>query len=97
MSEMSDEARRLDGNAAAGVLSEIFAHEMTSAESTCGGCGRSAPLGGLMLYGSPVGTILRCPSCDRVLLRINQVREEYWLDMRGMTVLRVRTRARGEG
>lgn len=89
---MNDEPLRLDGNAAAGFLTEIFALEMTSAQSTCAGCGQTGPLGSLLLYGGEMGTILRCPSCDRVMLRI--VRDhrqggQYWMDMQGMSMLRI--------
>lgn len=88
----SDDALRLDGNAAAGVLAEIFGHEMTSAESTCAHCGRTSPLASLMLYGGQVGTVLRCPTCDGVQLRVVSVPERgghYYLDLRGMSLLRI--------
>jgi hypothetical protein len=86
---MSDEPLRLDGNAAAGLLSEIFALEMTSAQSTCAHCGRTGPLGTLLLYGGEMGTILRCPGCDHAQMRINRVRGQYWMDMQGMAMLRL--------
>lgn len=89
---MGDEALRLDGNAAAGMLSEIFTHEMTSAQSTCAQCGRTMPMGSLMLYGGQIGTVLRCPTCDAVLMRMVYVPErggQYWMDMRGMSSLRI--------
>lgn len=88
-SDMSDEALRLDGNAAAGLLAEIFTFEMTSAEGTCAHCKRSGPLGTLLLYGGEMGTVLRCPTCDGVQLRIMRNHGRYWLDMRGMTVLTI--------
>ena len=84
-----DEALRLDGNAAAGVLAEIFVMEMTSAQVTCAQCGRTGPLGSLLLYGGQVGTVLRCPTCDSVELRIARIHGQYWMDMRGMSMMRV--------
>ena len=90
-SEMSEESLRLDGNAAAGVLEEIFAFEVTSAQSTCAGCGRTAPLGALLLYGGQMGIILRCPACEGVELRVarhGSQEGQYWIDMRGMASLR---------
>ena len=36
---MRDNDLRLDGNAAGGLLNEIFPFEMTAAEATCAGCG----------------------------------------------------------
>ena len=36
---MQTEEMRLDGNAAGGVLREIFARDVTAALARCGGCG----------------------------------------------------------
>jgi DNA-directed RNA polymerase subunit RPC12/RpoP len=56
---------RLDGNAAAGTLGQVFSFEVTTAEYACGGCGRTGMLGGAMVYEvRELGTIVRCPSCD---------------------------------
>jgi hypothetical protein len=88
----SDEARRLDGNAAAGILSEVFTHDMTSVQTTCASCGRTGPMGSLMLYGGQVGVVLRCPTCDQVQMRMVHVPErggQYWMDMRGMSSVRI--------
>lgn len=92
LSDVSGEPFRLDGNAAAGVLEEIFTFEVTSARSTCAGCGRTSPMGALLLYGGEMGIVLRCPACDRVELRVARhggQEGQYWIDMRGMTTLRV--------
>jgi uncharacterized protein DUF6510 len=93
MSDMSGEnvqMYHLDGNAAAGVLAEIFAFDMTTAQCTCAGCGHIAAVGGLRLYGGQMGIVLRCPSCDCVQMRIVAVPSgegRYWLDMRGIALL----------
>lgn len=90
MTETSDESRRLDGNAAAGVLGQIFTFEVTSAQSTCAGCGKTAPLGALLLYGGEMGIVLRCPSCGRAELRLARLGgqgDRYMIDMRGMRTL----------
>jgi hypothetical protein len=83
-------AQRLDGNAAAGVLRELFALEMTTALGTCGHCGKSGPIGELMLYGGEIGVVLRCPGCDHLLVCITHTPHGYWLDMRGLQILRIR-------
>jgi hypothetical protein len=44
---------RLDGNAVAGSLHEVFAVEMTTAIGTCGGCGAAGPVGAAHLYRAP--------------------------------------------
>ena len=89
-SNVSDESLRLDGNAAAGMLEEIFTFEVTSAHCTCAGCGRTAPLGALLLYGGEMGIILRCPACGRAELRVARhggQKGGFWIDMRGMKTL----------
>ena len=89
MSDVSDESLRLDGNAAAGLLAEIFPFEMTSAQSSCAGCGQIRPVGALMLYGGEMGMVLRCPSCDQVQMRMVRAHGRYMIDMRGITLLQI--------
>jgi hypothetical protein len=86
---MQDNNLRLDGNAAGGLLNEIFPFEMTAAEATCGGCGTARLIGELMLYRHGMGTILRCTACDQVLIRITHIRGCYRLDLSGMSCLRI--------
>lgn len=86
---MKDNDLRLDGNAAGGLLNEIFPFEMTSAEATCGGCGAMKPIGELMLYGHKMGTILRCAGCNTALIRITHIRGCYRLDLSRMSHLRI--------
>jgi hypothetical protein len=67
---MQTEETRLDGNAAGGMLREVFTNEMTAALATCAGCGARGPVGELLEYGQSMGIILRCPGCDAAVLRI---------------------------
>jgi hypothetical protein len=79
---------RLDGNAAAGTLGEVFSFEVTTAEYACGGCGRTGRLGGAMVYEvRDLGTILRCPGCDNALIRLAHVRGRHFVDMGGIRYL----------
>ena len=87
--EMADENRRLDGNAVAGLLGEIFRFEMTTARDTCAGCGEQGYLGQAMVYAHGMGTIVRCAGCDNPLIRVTSIRGEYRVDTRGLRVLRV--------
>ena len=86
---MKDSNLRLDGNAAGGLLNEVFPFEMTAAEATCGTCGTIRPIGELMLYRHGMGAILRCAGCDTALIRITHIHECYWLDLSGMSCLRI--------
>ena len=78
---------KLDGNAAAGVLQEIFAVEVTSATGTCDSCGAVEAVGALAVYAYAPGTVLRCPHCDAVLMRIVTDGTRYWVDLKGVRSL----------
>ena len=80
---------KLDGNAAAGILQEIFPFEMTSVQATCTGCGLNGAVGTLAVYMNSMGTVVRCPACDTVLMRVVHAKGQYWLDMRGVRVLQI--------
>ena len=84
---------KLDGNAAAGILQEIFPFDMTLVQATCTGCGATDVIGALAVYMHGMGTVVRCPSCDTALIRIAQTRGRNFLDMRGVRVLRIDVKA----
>ncbi|MEO8906658.1 MAG: DUF6510 family protein [Microbacteriaceae bacterium] len=58
----------LDGNALAGPLTEIFSFDATTALARCDSCGDVAALACAMVYGGPMGLVVRCSICDDVLL-----------------------------
>jgi hypothetical protein len=78
---------RLDGNAAAGQLSELFARDVTTALATCAGCHTTAALGALAEYGQNMGVVLRCGRCDTVMLRLVRTPRALHLDATGITVM----------
>jgi hypothetical protein len=80
---------QLDGNAAAGILQAIFPFDMTLAQITCTGCGTTMTMGATAAYMHGMGTVLRCPVSDTVLIRVAQIRGRYLLDMRGVRVLQI--------
>jgi hypothetical protein len=79
----------LDGNAAAGVLYEIFGLEMTASPIECANCGREGEVGTLLAFTQAPGVILRCPGCESVMLRIVQTPDAIYLDARGAVYLRL--------
>jgi len=81
--ERGGDALRLDGNGAAGILSEVFVPDVTTARATCATCGAIRPLGALLMYAHGMGTVMRCPSCDAVVLRVARPRAHLWLDLTG--------------
>jgi hypothetical protein len=84
-----DEPTHLDGNAAAGEMGELFAVDVTVAMGQCVGCGRTGRLAEAMLYVDAPGMVLRCRSCDGVLLRLVRTTDRAWLDLRGLTCLQL--------
>jgi hypothetical protein len=91
--DRSEAAIPLDGNAAAGLLRELFAFDMTAAAVTCGGCGVVAEVGEVKVYGGRMGAIFRCARCDSVVIRLVRTPAGFWLDMQGARSLFVRSRA----
>lgn len=85
---MSD-ATYLDGNAAAGALSELFAMDVTAAIAQCDGCGQTGVFAESRLYVDAPGLVARCASCDTVLLRVVSTPNDTYIDLRGLTYLRV--------
>jgi hypothetical protein len=77
----------LDGNAAAGLLAEVFTVEATTAVVTCAGCGGSGSLGAAVVYATEMGTIVRCANCDQPLIRAAEIRGRVVLDMRGAATM----------
>jgi Zn finger protein HypA/HybF involved in hydrogenase expression len=84
---MTIEEMTLDGNAIAGLLREIFALEMTDAVGTCASCGAVNEVGRVDVYVHAPGTVVRCPACEQVLMRIVRGRGRYWVDFSGVRCL----------
>jgi hypothetical protein len=79
----------LDGNAAAGALAEVFALDVTVAITTCAACGDARPVAELRAYLRTPGVVLRCASCEAVLIRLVRAPDRAWLDLRGTRALQV--------
>jgi uncharacterized protein DUF6510 len=54
--------------------------------------GSTIVIGALAVYMHGMGTVVRCPVCDNMLIRIAHAKG-YWLDMRGVRVLQIRADA----
>jgi Family of unknown function (DUF6510) len=88
---MSSTYDYLDGNAAAGELSNLFAMDVTAAEGQCAHCGAKRRFAEAHLYMRGPGVVARCAVCQNILLRLVNVRERVLLDLRGLTYLRLET------
>ena len=72
----------LDGNAVAGLLTEVFEAEVTGALRTCGSCGTRAAVGAHRAYVG-AGTVLRCPACSDVALLVTALPDRLVVELRG--------------
>jgi hypothetical protein len=75
---------RLDGNAIAGTLVDVFGEEMTIATGTCAQCRQATRLGEAIVYLPLPGIIARCPNCDHILMVIVDRRGTFCVDMTGL-------------
>jgi hypothetical protein len=75
----------VDGNAAAGELSKIFAVDVTVAEGQCAHCGTTKRFAEAHVYMQCPGVVARCAVCEQILLRLVTVRDRALLDLSGMT------------
>ncbi|MCU1406418.1 MAG: hypothetical protein JWQ43_2721 [Glaciihabitans sp.] len=78
----------VDGNSLAGPLSEWFSIDMTDASGECAGCGAITVLARAMVYPDPMGLVVRCDSCDTVLLAVVHTPAGACIDLRGLNSLR---------
>ena len=78
-----------DGNLLAGPLSDVFGVEITTAVGRCRGCGSSSQVATFRVYGPDPGFVGRCPSCESVLMRLVRTSDAVWLDISGMSALRI--------
>ena len=91
MEETTDLNRELmlDANATAGLLQEIFGVEMTASHTECAHCGNEGEVGTLLAFTQGPGIVLRCSTCEQVMIRIIQTPEAIHLDARGAVYLRI--------
>src|SRR5260370_37884515 len=74
----------LDGNAAAGELSRIFAIDVTAAEGQCANCGATKRFAEAHLYMHGPGVVARCGVGEHRLLRPVNVHPRVVPYVRGM-------------
>jgi len=75
----------VDGNAIGGMLMEVFGAEMTTAVVTCDNCGAVSQVAELAVYRPGLGTVVRCRSCESVLMVFTEVRGVTCVDLMGLT------------
>ena len=74
----------LDGNAIAGTLQDVFGGEMTMGNSVCAHCGAGRPVAELTVYLRAPGTVVRCRSCQNIVMVLVEIRGTTCVDLRGL-------------
>jgi DNA-directed RNA polymerase subunit RPC12/RpoP len=77
----------VDGNAFSGLLTDAFGKEITSAWSTCAGCGNSALVAELVVYQQASGTVVRCRACGSVIIVLVKHEDGIDIDVTGLASL----------
>ena len=77
----------VDGNAIGGLLQEVFGIEMTDAASVCESCGADRQVAELAVYLRTLGTVVRCPSCEAVLMVFVKIHDRTCVDLLGLATL----------
>jgi Family of unknown function (DUF6510) len=92
---MDETQLRLDGNAAAGMLREVFVYDLSAARGECASCGAIGQMGSQHLYMYPLspGAVLRCTSCDGILMVFVHGGGHYRFGMQGLKWLEIRDTA----
>jgi ribosomal protein S27E len=85
----------LDGNAIGGMLIDVFGHEMTAVEVTCGTCGTTMAVAQLVVYLRAPGTVVRCRTCGNVVMVFVKAHGVYGVDLTGLAEMSEPARARG--
>jgi hypothetical protein len=77
----------LDGNAIAGLLVDAFGAEMTTTNGVCVSCGSRGQVAEFAVYLRAPGAVVRCRSCDSVLMVLITVRGTTCVDLSGLASL----------
>ncbi len=75
-----------DGNAMAGLLSEVLAVDASSIVRRCHSCGADRPMADHRAYPG-AGAVLRCPECEDVAVRVVTAGASLVVEPRGTFVV----------
>lgn len=79
----------LDANAVAGLLAGLFGGDVTGSPGECAHCHTVSMVGTLRAYTRAPGTVLRCPACTQVVLRVVETPTGMLVDLAGIRTLRL--------
>jgi len=73
----------VDGNAIGGLLTDVFGRNATDVSGRCSSCGTENVVAALHVYRA-AGVVVRCPSCQAVLIRVVAAGDRVWIDLDGL-------------
>lgn len=73
----------VDGNALAGVLSEVLGPEPTVTVLCCAGCGSLGSVARTVVHRTAMGSVARCRDCDTVLVTVVDAGATRWVGLPG--------------
>ena len=82
---------KLDGNAMAGLMRELFVGDITAARGACAACGSIADIGEQHAFMYPLspGAVLRCAGCESVLMVVVHTRTSVRVGFRDLAWIEV--------
>ena len=80
---------RLDGNVLGGPLADFFRPDITTATIDCAYCGHAAALAEFDVYPDAPALVVRCPGCERAVLRVASDRFGLRLEMSGVRLMSI--------
>jgi ribosomal protein S27E len=86
VNDVSEQALWLDGNAIAGLLNDVFGTELTATRRGCQSCGALTCIGAHRVYRG-AGTVVRCPVCGDLALRVTSMPDRYVVLLAGTWAL----------
>jgi len=86
---MKTEEMKLDGNALGGMMLELFGVEMTTAIAVCRSCGATGAFADVDVYMHAPGPVVRCRTCESVLMKIVRGNGRTWLDLGGLRTIEI--------
>lgn len=85
---LTDETH-LDGNALGGLLLELFERDMTAQPGRCGECGTVKVLAEVHVFRDAPGEVMRCPTCNAVLMVIVHMGDRYRISFESLSWLEI--------
>jgi hypothetical protein len=87
MTTKADWMTALDGNAIAGLLTDVFGNEMTMATGVCAHCGTPSLFAEFAVYLRGPGTVARCRTCSNVVMVFIEQRGLTCVDLQGVATI----------